>query len=71
MTESPPHVDSIVGAVMLRSGNRWDRSQVFSLARDYVKEFDGAPIQDFIEVLVTNHVMAELRRVDALRQLAS
>ena len=71
MTESHPHVASIVDTVMMRSQDRWDRGLICSLANEYVKELDGAPVQEFVEVLVIKEVMDEMRRMDALRPVAS
>lgn len=65
MNESQPHESSIVDAVMMRSRGRWDRQLVLGLVNDSMKMFDGAPVQQFVEVLVEKGVTDELRRIDA------
>jgi hypothetical protein len=65
------HVTAIVDTVMERSHARWDVRLVRDLANEYVVEFDGAPVQDFVEVLVIKRVRDELRRLDAVHPVAS
>ena len=65
------HVASIVDAVMIRSHDRWDRRLVRNLASRYLGEFDNAPVQQFVELLVIKEVLDELRRIDPLPSIAS
>jgi hypothetical protein len=65
-TELNPHVASIVDVVMNRSHGCYGREFVRELVTEFVAEFDGAPVQDFIDVLVTKEAMDELRRLEAI-----
>jgi hypothetical protein len=64
MIEAQRQVTSIVDTVMERSHARWDIRLVRDLANEYVAEFEAAPVQDFVDVLVIKEVTDELRRLD-------
>ena len=56
---------------MSRTHGRYDRAFIGQLVDEQVQQFDGAPIQDFVRVLLIKEAMDELRRLDAQQQLAS
>jgi hypothetical protein len=65
------HDVSIVDVVMNRTHGRYAPAFVGRLVDERVQQFDGAPIQDFVRVLVIKEAMDELRRLDAPQTLAS
>jgi hypothetical protein len=69
--ELNPHVAAIVDELMTRFHNGYDPGFVRDLVSRLVSAFDGAPVQDFVEVLVLKEATAELRRLDALQPIAS
>jgi hypothetical protein len=62
-----PDVAAITVAVMKRSYGRFDEAFVAELVAGLTAKFEGAPVQDFVEVLVIKEAMDELRRLDELR----
>jgi hypothetical protein len=58
---------SIVEVVMARSRSRYDREFVRRLVAGYIKNFEGARVRQFVDVLVIKQSIDELRRLDALR----
>ena len=66
-----PHVAPVTEVVMQRSHGHFDEAFISDLVAGLTAEFDGAPVQDFVEVLVIKEAMDELRRLDELRLVAS
>jgi len=62
---------SIVAAVMNRYHGRHGRTFVGDLVDEYVQQFDGAPIQEYVEVLVIKEALDELRRLDGVGPVAN
>ena len=69
--ELTPHVASIVDEVMIRSHHGYDPEFVCDLVTRLISAFDGAPVQDYVDVLVIKQATAELRRLDALQPVAA
>ena len=56
---------------MNRTHGRYERAFISQLVDEQVQQFEGAPIQDFVRVLVIKEAMDELRRLDAMQPVAS
>jgi len=59
------HDQSIVDTVMNRSDSRYDQATVGEFVENSV-QFNGAPVQDYVQVLVIRKVMEDLRRLEPL-----
>ena len=66
-----PRMTPIADALIARSNGKFDEEFLRILVANVATEFDGARVQDYIEVLVTKQAMDELRKLDALRPIAS
>lgn len=62
-----PHMAPVVDDLMARSNGKYDAEFLQTLVANVASEFDGAPVQDFVEVLVTKEAIDALRKLDALR----
>lgn len=58
------HDADIVDEVMALSDSRYEHGVVSVIVEDCVEEFDGAPIQDYVPVLVIKKAMDELSGLD-------
>jgi len=56
--------DAIVDTVMNRSDSHFSRGVVRKIVVDCVQQFDGAPIQAFVPVLVVKKTIDALWRLD-------
>jgi hypothetical protein len=65
------HVASIFDEVMTQSHDGYDSEFVRDLVTRLVSAFDGAPVQDYIDVLVLKQAKDELRRLHALQPIAA
>ncbi|HEY4333234.1 MAG TPA: hypothetical protein VGM78_11715 [Ilumatobacteraceae bacterium] len=61
----------IADSLIARSNGTYDADFVRNLVYHVAEEFDGAPVRDYIEVLVAKEAADELRKLDALRPIAS
>ena len=61
----------IADALIARSNGKYDAESLRSLVADLANEFEGARVQDYLEVLVTKEATDALRRLDALRPLTA
>lgn len=59
----------IADALIARSNGKFDEEFLRILVANVANEYEGARVQDYIEVLVTKQAMDELRRLDALRPI--
>lgn len=66
-----PHVAPVIEVLMKRSHGHFDEAFISDLVTCLTAEFDGAPVQDFVEVLVIKEAIDELRRLDEHRPIAS
>jgi hypothetical protein len=57
----------IADALIARSNGKYDAEALRSLVADLAHEYDGARVQDYLEVLVTKEATDTLRKLDALR----
>jgi hypothetical protein len=64
-------LDPIVDKLLERSNGVYDASFVRHLVLQVAAEFDGAPVQDYVAVLVAKEASDELRRLHALQSIAS
>jgi hypothetical protein len=62
-----PIVDDLVS----RSNGRYDVEFLRILVANVANEFEGARVQDYVEVLVAKQATDELRKLDALTPLTS
>lgn len=66
-----PNLVPIAESLIARSNGAFDPQFVRTLVADVASEFDGAPVRNYIEVLVAKEAADELRRLRALRILTS
>ena len=57
----------VADALIAKSNGKYDPEAVRTLVAKVASEFDGARVQDYIEVLVTKQVADTLRKLDALQ----
>ncbi len=57
----------VVQTLVAKSNGRYDTEFVRLLVANVATEFEGARVQDYIEVLVSKVATDELRRLDALQ----
>jgi len=69
--ELDPKLDPIVDKLMARSNGAYDANFVRHLVLQVASEFNDAPVQDYVAVLVTKEAGDELRRLNALESIAS
>jgi len=61
-----PRIAPIAEALIARSNGRYDPEFVRRLVGDVAAMYDGAPVQDYVVVLVTKEATDALRKLDAL-----
>lgn len=66
-----PHMSPIVDDLIARSNGKYDEEFLQTLVANVASEFEGAPIQDYVEVLVAKEAADALRKLDALRPLTT
>ena len=59
------------GALIARSNGRYDPEFVRRLVGDVAAMYDGAPVQDYVVVLVTKEATDALRKLDRARACVS
>ena len=57
----------IAEALIARSNGKYDAESLRSLVADLANEYEGARVQDYLEVLVTKEATDVLQKMDALR----
>ena len=61
----------VVDALIARSNGKFDEEFLRILVANVATEFEGARVQDYIEVLVAKEASDQLRQLDALKPIAS
>jgi hypothetical protein len=56
----------VADALIARSNGKYDEEFLRILVADVATEFDGARVQDYIEVLVAKEAADKLRQLDGL-----
>ena len=65
-----PRLSPIADALIAKSNGRYDDEFLRILLANVASEFEGARVQDYIEVLVAKRAADELRRLQGLRQIS-
>jgi hypothetical protein len=65
-----PKLTPIVDKLVTQSNGSYDADFVRELVLHVAEEFEGAPVQDYVAVLVAKEAADEMRRLHALRPLA-
>ncbi len=66
-----PKLAPIVEKLVNQSNGAYDEAFIRELVLNVAAEFEGAPVQDYLAVLVAKEAADELRRLNGLRQIAS
>ena len=66
-TELSPRMSPIADALIARSNGKFDAEFLRIVVANVANEFEGARVQDYIEVLVAKEATDQLRDLDALR----
>ncbi len=61
----------IADALIARSNGKYDPDFLRQLVAELAGEFDGARVQDYVEVLVAKQAADMLRELDALQPITS
>lgn len=69
--ELDPKLAPIVAKLVTQSNGTYDEAFVHELVLHVAAEFEGAPVQDYLAVLVEKEAADEMRRLHGLRQIAS
>jgi hypothetical protein len=64
-------VAPIAEALIARSNGKYDAEYLRRLVAEVAAGFEGAPVQDYVDVLVSKQATDELRRLDGLRPRAA
>lgn len=65
-----PKLEPIVGTLVSHSNGVYDEFFIRELVFHVSEEFRGAPVQDYVAVLVAKEATDELRRLRGLRPIA-
>jgi hypothetical protein len=65
-----PRLSPIADALIAKSNGKYDDQFLRILVANAANEFEGAPVQDYIEVLVAKKAADELRKLDALQPIS-
>lgn len=65
-----PRLSPIADALIAKSNGKYDDEFLRILVANVATEFDGARVQDYIEVLVAKQAADEMRKLDALRPIS-
>lgn len=60
----------IADALIAKSNGKYDDQFLRVVVATAANEFEGAPVQDYIEVLVAKKAADELRKLDALQSIS-
>lgn len=66
-TELSPRMSPIADALIARSNGKFDAEFLRIVVANVANEFEGARVQDYVEVLVAKEATDQLRDLDALR----
>ena len=64
-----PRLSPIADALIAKSNGRYDDEFLRILVANVANEFEGARVQDYVEVLVAKRAADELRRLQGLRSI--
>jgi hypothetical protein len=65
------HMSPIADALIERSNGKYDAEFLRTLVANVACQFEGARVQDYVEVLVAKEALDELRKLDALTPLTT
>lgn len=66
-----PHLQFVAETLIARANGSVDAEYVHDLVADIARQFEAAPVRDFVPVLVAKEASARLRQLDATRLIAS
>jgi hypothetical protein len=66
-----PRIAPIAEALIARSNGKYDAEFLCRLVADIASMFEGAPVQDYVVVLVMKEATDALRQLDALQPRAA
>jgi hypothetical protein len=66
-----PRMSPVADALIARSNGRYDEEFLRILVANMANQFEGARVQDYIEVLVAKAALDELRKLDAVEPISS
>ena len=66
-----PRLSPIADALIARSNGKFDAEFLRIVVANVATEFEGARVQDYIEVLVAKEATDQLRDLDALKPITS
>ena len=66
-----PHLQFVAETLIARANGSVDAEFVHGLVADIARQFEDAPVRDFVPVLVAKEASARLRELDATRLIAS
>ncbi|MEO8266029.1 MAG: hypothetical protein ABI706_11040 [Ilumatobacteraceae bacterium] len=66
-TELSPRMSPIADALIARSNGKFDEEFLRIVVANLAVEFEGARVQDYIEVLVAKEAADTLRKLDGLK----
>ena len=66
-----PHLQFVAETLIARANGSVDAEFVHDLVADIARQFEDAPVRDFVPVLVAKEASARLRQLDATRLIAS
>ena len=66
-----PHLQFVAETLIARANGSVDAEFVHGLVADIARQFEDAPVRDFVPVLVAKEASARLRQLDATRLIAS
>lgn len=66
-TELSPRMSPIADALIARSNGKFDAEFLRIVVANVATEFEGARVQDYIEVLVAKEAADTLRKLDGLK----
>jgi hypothetical protein len=64
-----PRMSPIADALIARSNGKYDAEFLRILVANVATEFEGARVQDYIEVLVAKEAVDKLRKLDGLTSI--
>ena len=69
--ELDPKLEPIVARLLAQSNGAYDADFIRELVLQIAAEFEGAPVQDYLAVLVAKEAGDEMRRLNARQSIAS
>jgi hypothetical protein len=66
-----PHMSPVADALIARSNGKYDEEFLRILVANVANEFEGARVQDYVEVLVSKAAVDALRKLDGLKVITA